>query len=352
MVDWSARYGQDLDRDVGFLTRAWLRTAYEDVIEERDRSDENWANARLALRSWIERYGSLQDLELIRNATWALSWPARRDTTSPADVDLMPYLLLWDREAAIPALKQESEELLEKLLPQTEYLEVLTRQYRRNRYNRRSWGTLERYRYTQLNGMRISLISNIVTVAEAGDVDALDLFRRASRLMRSTYIDYYGGHQILTAFADLGRAGHEELERMFNSNRAIPSMRVQAGLILVRHGRDDLAADTLRLWQLYHDSGSSFWYRSIPSAFLILVSEGHMQFADPIMDVANKAGTVTRFRGRWMTGMYGYEFGTSYWNTGIVEALQKGSGEDFGWDLKAWTRWWEREKERLAAGNN
>ena len=53
--------------------------------------------------------------------------------------------------------------------------------------------------------------------------------------------------------------------------------------------------------------------------------------------------------------MFRYDFQRKWgidWNYKIVESMEEATGQRYGWNLKKWKKWWEREGQFLAAGEN
>jgi hypothetical protein len=185
--------------------------------------------------------------------------------------------------------------------------------------------------------------------------DGIGLWRRARQYLqfREAYLYRFPAGNALLALADYGTAGLAELEGVYGDPSAPPESRIQAGLILMRHGRREITDQVLHLWELYRGR-DRYLYGRVPEALLVLLMEGHLELAGVVIERANRM--VYQDDDPWsywysFGGFTGAVMGTSAWNTGFVEVLKRATGEDFGWDLRAWTRWWEREKVRLAGGN-
>jgi len=369
IVDLCYNYNLDLDRDLGPIMRSWLQERFENPY--RPGRTHYFPHARMdlyqrcstALR-WIRRYGERSDLDLIRRATWAARTPARRDTTSPEDVRVESYLRYWGDPEYPLIVRQRFSESLDYLLPRLERFEELNRTYSsfssitaRNRWIRQS---REGYAFSVINRRRSSLRSDLLALARLNVPDLVELWRRAAPVFRIRNAEYYSTYaeDLLVMLAEYGEEGLRELEGIFVDPGAPPANRVQAGLLLVRHGRNDLTEPVLRLWELYRGTGG-YTGRTLGTptrtALLILLWEGNVRLAGLVIDNANR-GYQSDGREAWSfsAGHFdprAYSMGTTYWNTGLVEVLKHATGQDFGWDLKAWTRWWEREKDRLAGVN-
>jgi hypothetical protein len=367
-ISW--RYDLDLDAGLGESVRSWLEGIAANPI-----GANNWGGGVYSVADtydrhregmrWMQRYGSRSDLDLIRRAKWAALRPARRDTTSLDQISIKGMLAAWDDPSYEGILRNDLRTSLQNLGPHWDRFEELSQTsagfsfYRdRNRW----YGTTEGKLYQRLRRYRSNLSSAMGALAKRRIPDLIELWRevRPYHELRDYVLYTPYGSDILLTMAEMGEAGFAELRGILDDPKAPPEYRVQSGLILIRQGQRELLSQVFHLWELYRNhpqSRTSYFMRwPVTEALLILLWEGNLELAEYVIATANQALGPDRATLRW--GNYYSDFavgeviGPWYWNNGLVEVLKKASGEDFGWDLKAWTRWWEQEKVRLEAGSD
>jgi len=302
----------------------------------------------------MRRFGSPADLPLIRRAEWTRRYANWRREHTPAEVDVWDYLLRWSDPSTYPEIKQYLREIVATRSGQVErYFRYRDLPYRqRQRYDDEArWAS-------EFSNDVYNLYRGIGLLLQVHDPEALRYWELGHSMTytfsgyTTDYISYrYRGQTLLPRLAEYGPAGLVELERL-QTDRSTPApIRFQAALLLAARGDEQAAGDALRLWELYRGSSlSRLWEGDALAAFSDLVADGYTRFAGPILRYANAGyeGDPTLRYYYWRGASM---MGHTWWNLDIIEDLKRGSGQDYGWDLKAWTKWWEREKVRLGYGD-
>jgi ABC-type transport system involved in multi-copper enzyme maturation permease subunit len=337
---------------IGDLMREWIRIPPEVMDREAlgipvyrgaDGKPYPLAHLRNLAQSWIFRRGEIEDLPLLRYSVWAEGSTRQRNETRLEDIELLKYyqwsdeyLLNWSE----PDLPGRIRRLVRELGPELD-------RYRTYLQGRGYRNVRLRQLYRDYDGA-LNLLHRLVRAAfKTHNAQALDLWRETKDLLilyRSRYS--YLGLDLLPMMVEQGAAGIAELRTLMNRPKESPYIRFQAALLLTRQGEPGAAEQALWLWDLYRSSGDYIWWSYALQAFRQLAREGHRSFVGPILQVANESlqnpdANLYWYRDIWDEGM-----GAGFWNQGIARLLRDVSGEDYGWDLKAWTEWWEREKVR------
>jgi len=344
-----ARKISDLALDLGpefeAVAREWAL--------QQDVAWDYWS--RSLAQIWLRKYGTMDDADLVRQSL-LLRYSGNRYSGifEPEDIDILDYLEDWG-------------------LPEHDYREALYRQavrYRSqvesmreevNRIDEKRQSTLSerRFRNRYVN-LRSWLESSLSEMTRRGDVRVLDLWRESRHLLRQ----YYSGSiPVLISLPALGEPGFTRLREIVADPAERIPVRFNAALILAYHGFREYDTEVLRYYNLYRhadDEISDFFsYGSVLNAFLVMAHEGHPGYIGPIMDEAtsfyesrNNRSTRSRSFYRWGWMDSSRIIGSPLWNDRIIEILKQISGEDYGWDIMAWKKWWEREGIHMAASGS
>lgn len=340
-------YSIDLGPDVGEMMRSWLLLKPGQTQAEY-RELGSFISRRRAALTWIKKYGNKEDLPLVKQALWANLPQSDRDNTTPAKQLAWSYLKAWNEPYNLPDYRTDIHELIAELLPEKEWAAEL---YSVG-YGKMRWS--ERLSFSKYRGKLNTLNSIVKELLEAGDPEAISLWQQVKPLLEiQVQATYYRGLSILNTIAEYGEVGMQELERLLADPKTSPEIRFQSALILIYHGWKDVSREALHLWELYRNRRDPWlWHDEALEAFLLLLEEGHTVFAGQIIAHANRAlrGTERYYRyyGRYRSGIVG----TSFWNSEITDVLSKVTGRNYGWDLKAWKKWWDEEGKALSTAGN
>jgi hypothetical protein len=337
----------DVGRNIRPIVEEWLRLpAISTADSVREFGNDFSARRRVAL-AWMKRFGGPADLPLIRQAYWANHFEYWRREHTPADVDVWDYLLGWSDPSTYPAIKQYLGEIVATRAGQIDrYFRYLDLPWRsRQRYD-------EEARWVSgFSNDVYNLYRGLGLLLQVHDPEALRYWELGRPMTysfsgyRTDYVSYrYPVQTLLPRLAEYGPAGLAELGRLHTDRGTPPQIRFQAALLLAARGDEPAAREALRLWELYRGSAPDrLWEGDALAAFSDLLADGYLRFAGPILLYAN-AGYErnTGFTYYYWRGTR--SMGHGWWNLSIIEDLKRGSGQDYGWDLKAWTKWWEREK--------
>jgi hypothetical protein len=327
------------------LIHQWL--TLPPVDRDDPRSNERLVKRRAAL-VWYRVHGRIQDLPEIRRALWANNPEWERAERPVEEIDVWSHVVGWDDPESLQLVKNQLRAMTRRCVEQLDrYRLVSDLPYNRRRQAERTFLGL-------FNTDIRRIQSGIAHLLENQDPEALAFWRSGRDLLYELPNLWYGWGSIpaLPRMADYGPDGIHELQRLLDNPATAPSVRFHAAMILTSRGDDEVGERALELWQLYKQSyPTSFWRGEAIRAFRSLLADGHVRFAGLFIEEANAELEGTGRFGYWYYRWPQDTIGPAWWNTAIVDALKKVSGEDYGWDLKAWTQWWEREKVRLGSGD-
>jgi len=309
--------------------------------------------------AWFRRNGSIQDLELVREALWEQRSYRRWEEgyRDRRDLDVTDYLDAWGSPRLVP-------ELLRLARRRIEQLEALRDAARTEAFRLDS---AVRYvgigRSPELFWYRShaqSLQGILTDLARNGVTETIALWREARDLLGPdfNYRHYDYSRDALSSFLPqlprLSEAGFEVLRQIVADTGELLTIRMQAALILSYHGFREFDEQALRYFELARGSKQyeryGNWESYVFEVFSVMVHSGNLRYVGPILDRAWEG-----YRGEEAGyGLLGgrSRFGWVDWTIHTAELLEEATGQELGWDLDAWTAWWEREGRSITTGEN
>ena len=296
--------------------------------------------------NWIGSYGRPADGELLRKARWSILTNAQQAEQGLDDIRLRQSYMEWDYGMTNEEILAETRQLLEELRPQRERAFELG--------ERRTFAStplgMERSR---LYGRFRELGRHLELLLEHAHPEALRTIQDDHELLKVLQTATWGLDSVdfLRYLPDYGEEGLDELDRIADDADLPMTIRVHAGLLLVEAGHGERIDWVMRMVELHAPEGGQFWNHAVPGAYMGLLAQGHLAFAGPLLEVTHRRmrpqdrEPPVRVRGVRPTPQ-------STWVRQVTTALERGTGEDYGWDIDAWTAWWEREGRSITTGEN
>ncbi len=330
--------GIDLGPEFATLMRRWI------VSESKDDG-----LLRRAACYWYRKNGSMEDLDLIRRSLWLNRWGPFRETSKPEDIPVWDYMKEWNAPGFIDELHRQARRSISELrdVYQEAHI-ILSKNYQLRTAD-------EKLKVRRFNNLTSSLYRIISELAEQLDPGFVELWEEYRQIRYYDY-RYPSAIPLITYLPRMGEPGIQELRRVVEDTKVRIYTRFQAALLLAYHGYREFDGVALRFFELYRETDrfAAIYWRGEPwSAFLAMVEKGNLIYAGPIIETAWK---VYENRGRVpLRSSRGYIYvrtGTSIWNNITAQVLEEATGKKYGWNLKAWKAWWDREGENISSGNN
>lgn len=328
------RWRLDLGPDLDDLMREWVLSA-------------EMRGSRSVGQMWLKEYGSVADMDLVRQSEWLDLSASRRKRESPEAVDILSYLEAWDTDYYRRELHQalaDSLEKIEALYPQVMTIPASVR----NDYRRwRHLGESDQRNINRFNSLTNRTADYLLEkLILEDDVEAAETWLRIRRMKAEIGVQYwrYRGDPIIGHLPRLGEPGYQALREVVADRDESPSIRFQASLVLAFHGHSEYHNEAFRILDIYRGHSEFFEQYSILGAFQVLLEQGNLRYAGPIIEA------------NWEEIQHhGEPFRRRYvrtWDHRMVETMERATGQSFGWNLKAWHKWWEREGMHIAATGN
>ncbi len=304
---------------------------------------------RRAGRNWLRVNGTVADADLVRRSIWLgrRNWYIDVGLT-PDDMDILPYLKSWDAPDYLDQLWEVAREHLEEmdtLYPRVEEIppSVKRSRYyaRRSRFRADDWNILNNW-----SSARSAFLNYCTQLIREGETEAVELWldRRTLLLSGTSAYDYSYlyrsfGDDIIGLLPSFGDYGFQLLHEIVANRRETSRARFQAALILAWHGESRYHAEAFRILETFHDHPEFYTDRDLQNVALLMLAEGNPRYAGLIIDF-------------WWDSFEQGSGGYRYWGGMTIETidiLEKVTGQNFDWDLKAWHKWWEREGMHIAA---
>ncbi len=332
---------------------------------------EGWSkstDSRYRLKM-VEEYliglGDPADLDRIRLLRWHQIPVSRRQGATPASIDVDDVLLAWAGEGRLPELRRATHDLithLQDLRGRIESYRLPDERIRTPEERNRERGLREDFRK---GGDRLRRM--FLRLTELGDPEAANILSRSLDLLellpvRGTYYEMYGliaQNQVLPALVRIGQPGLQLLAEIAGDTTLPAETRFQAAVLLANEGHRGTVDVAIELWRRGVNATSEsvegspeyvqfkarhiFWTRLAQGALRDLAAAGNRAAAEALIENAD----LWFERGHTFAESGGFDVaGTWYWNTELVDALMKGTGQRLGWGLKSWIRWRERQIRR------
>jgi len=329
--------GIDLGSKFGSLMRDWIT-----------REGQDNRQYRAAARFWYRKNGSLKDLDLIRHSLWLNVDERYRHMTTLEDMRVWEYLKDWNAPGLIDEYYRQARRAISELTDiYEEAHDVLDRDYWRRTNEER----LKLHRFYMLTRSLNTIFSGL---SEQLDPGVIELWEEYRPMSYGPY-RYPSSPPYITYLPGMGEIGIQKLREFFDNTKSRIYTRFQAALILAYHGYREYDAIALNFYELYRDTDflNYPWGAEPYSAFLAMVEKGNLRFAGPIIEEAwkvfeNKGRILYRYRS-------GYRYtrvGTDRWNNVTAQILEEATGKKYGWNLKAWKKWWDEEGKALSTAGN
>ena len=327
----------DLGPDLRLIMQEWLQRTGN---ENRD--------FRNVARFWFNEHGSREDLDLIRRSLWLNVSERNRQTRTINDLQIWRYLKSWNDPGLSAEFHMQARKMLDELAEiQKEAHYILERERRYRSLEE----ILKVNRYSMLTSNLRAILGEMAAQYDPAVIDLYDEY------ILLTYRDdmYPSTLPYISFLPGMGEEGIQKLREMVDDNRISVFRRFQASLILTHHGYDGYDSIALRYFELFKDSRYQgyYWGSTSYEAFLVLIEEDHLQFIGPVIE---RAWKVFQSEGRYQYfNNRGYIYtraGTYMWNNWTADVLKAATGLNFGWDLKKWKKWWDREGKELAMAGN
>jgi len=330
--------GIDTGPEFATLMRRWIVS--EGPYDRRLRS---------AARYWYRKNGSMEDVDLIRRSLWLDRWPPLKEATTPEDIPVWDYMKEWNAPGFIDELHRQATRTISKLrdVYQEAHI-ILLKNYQLRTAD-------EKLKVRRYNTLTSSLYRIIRELAEQLDPGFIELWEEYRQLR---YYDdrYLFAVPLITYLPWMGEPGIQELRSVVENTKVRIYTRFQAALLLAYHGYREFDGVALRFFELYRETDrfDGYFRRGDPwSAFLAMVEKGNLIYAGPIIETAwNVFENRGRVRFRSIMGYRYVRTGTSIWNNITAQVLEEATGKKYGWNLKAWKAWWDREGKNISSGNN
>ena len=313
------------------------------------RTGQNGRWFRDAARFWYRRNGSAEDLDIIRQSL-QIDWlETYSQSLITDDWRIWQYLKDWNAPGLLDELHRQMRIGLDYLKESYQEIQLISfKGYRRRTDEER--GKINRY-----NLLTRSLRTIITELGEQYDPAVIELWEEFWPMAYHTW-EHPRLIPYITSLPGMGEIGFQKLRGIVDDTRLRIYLRFQAALILSYHGYSDYDSIALRFFELYRstDFMNYPWSSEPYSTFLVLVEAGNLRFAEPIIE---EAWTAFENKGHILyQSQRGYRYvaiGTIRWNNRTAEVLEAVTGKRYGWNLKAWKKWWDEEGRALAtAGNN
>ena len=302
-------------------------------------------------RNWFLKYGSPDDLGLIKQSI-------ELDTYRDND-EILNFLNRWNPSAYLPALLDTIDQervVLARLKPLIEEIPIQARQ--NNQYLKKN----DRHRLARYSGIQRSLHGHLLSLfrggEERGAIEIWQDVRPYYKVNTGTYGRYIGASRyaqelFLTYLPRFGEDGIEILKAITTDDNESLHYRMQASLILAAYGYEEYHHRALQLFERHSISDNWFNSEYVRDAFLTLLKDGHLAYAGPLIQHDLEALNERGFGGL-SGGRLRITFRTSntiyhQWDYDLLLALSDAIDEPYGWNLRAWKRWWDREGQQLAA---
>ncbi len=349
---------KSLLQDIAIMIQTWdiePGPEFEDLMREWIAADNyrgDRINRRVAQR-WFLKNGTIEDIEIVRRSLWLDYRDSFREYSSPADMPIWDHLEAWGYPDLIDEMYRQARKIIQGLdEKRASYLAL--RDKKRTTWTREDRMTISTYSQ-QVN----FFIDIMVKLGEHGDPGVIELWRNSRHLIEISIFRYRNRREIpiIAHLPGLGTPGFDVLKELAGNPGEKPAARLQASMILAYNGYREFDETALWLYELYrHNDGEiNLWDRRgiLREAFLVMISNENLRYAGPIIE---DAWNVFKNRGssRYYYGSF-YRYmrvGTSFWNNVTVQILEESTDQKYGWDLKAWKRWWDREGRVLASAGN
>ncbi|MFC1628722.1 hypothetical protein ACFL3H_06365, partial [Gemmatimonadota bacterium] len=320
-----------------------LGPGLDDLMREWVLSTE-MRGSRGAAQLWLREFGSIADVDLIRQSEWLDLHFTQQERKRPEDVDIFSYLEIWDNDVYQSELRRVLADSLEEIEALYPLVMAIPAGVRSNYSNWKNIDESDQQNINRFDTLTYRSTDNLIQRLILEDaVEAAEIWSRIRRMrldIRATP-QRYRGDAIIGHLPRLGEPGYQVLREVVADRDESPSIRFQASLILAFHGQSEYHDEAFRILEIYQGHQEFIDYQFVMGAFQILLEQGHLRYAGPIIEASWEE--LQRPGGRSIRRY------VRTWDHRMVDIMERGTGQSFGWDLKAWHKWWEREGIHIAA---
>jgi|GEM_PF-2057620 len=334
------RWGIDFGSEVRSLMETWL------LVDPDDRTDwyrRNDGYKRNVAQIWFREHGSSADADLVRRSLWLDQSQRQRAESTPADMDILPYLKAWDAPEYPAALWRAARTELATMRQYYDQLKEIPFGARTGNRGNLSGRIREAIRIYSL--AQEALGRYLTDLVQARQENAISFWTESRPFMRLEVQQrawyHPRGETVIPLFSRLGDPGIELLAAIARDETEERTARFRAAIVLAYRGHPEYNGIVLKYFEQYQGHYYLMSSENALQAFRIMVEEGNRHFIGTLIDQAwqDFTGVVTSRDGTQRRRRYSM----TMWDRRTIETLQEATGQEFGWDIKAWKRWWDRK---------
>ncbi len=345
--------GEHEELMIHFATRTWpwrldLGEAFGDLMRDLAVS-EQYNGYRRAGRGWLQKYGTVADADLVRRSLWLGQRNNYRDPwepeRTPDDIEILLYLKSWGAENYLDQLWQHASAAVAEVEAILSVIEEIPERDRSSRTRRNRLTDADRWALSRWNTSRRESADYLLQLIREGESDAVAVWRHLRSVLSRDQFNYvyrYYGDYILAELPALGEYGFQVLQEVATDRREPIRFRFQANLMLAYYGYEEYHERVFQMLEIYKLHKDFYYGSTIRRAAEIMVARGHQRYVEIVIDY---------WWNEFQNDRVGFDAfgGTSF---GTIAHLEELTGKNYGWDVRAWKKWWDREGMHIAAAGN